>query len=59
MQVILRVCLLRLGTVKQRKGFRQKSQDHRHRSEPTLGCLDSGKEVTEAKGGPLETGSVV
>lgn len=43
--VILRVCLLKFGTVKQRKGSGWKKQDRSKSSEPRLGCLDSGKEV--------------
>ena len=43
-QVILRVCLVKLGTVNQRKGLIQ-GAGHSNSSEPRLGCLDSGKEV--------------
>ena len=45
-QVILRVHLLKLGTVKQKKDLRWKKQDHSNRSKPRLSCLDAEKEPT-------------
>ena len=57
--MILRVHLLKLGTVKQREGLREKRQDRSNRSETRLGCLDSRKEVSEAEGESMQTGSGV
>lgn len=34
-------------------------RDRSSRREPRLGCADSEKDIIEAKGGPLETGSGV
>lgn len=45
-QVILRVHLLKLGSVKQRKGLRERRQDHSNRSEARQSCADLGKDGT-------------